>query len=124
MQTSDFVRLFVAVVAVSSVCKSTVTANINDQHGGRATGTGQIHYSREVLLRFRSLATPLAHPLDDFPNEMKPDNSRSGKKKKGTRGGVKRRLRKYKHAPPLPSIVVSNVRSIRPNSDNMNFEEL
>ena len=131
MKCVDFLRFFVAVVAVSSLCKFTDFACVAEQHGGHGPGTGtqpSIRYSREVLLSFRSISDPLAHSLQNIPAEMKAEDSESmskrKKRKKGKRGGVRRRLRRNKHCPPLPSMIVTNVRSIRPKSDNLNFEEL
>eukprot|EP00745_Piridium_sociabile_P007708 TRINITY_DN1514_c0_g1_i16.p1 TRINITY_DN1514_c0_g1~~TRINITY_DN1514_c0_g1_i16.p1 ORF type:complete len:103 (-),score=14.56 TRINITY_DN1514_c0_g1_i16:102-410(-) len=49
---------------------------------------------------------------------------REKKRKRGQRGGVKRRLRRNTSKPPLPSMIISNLRSINPNSRNCNLDEL
>ncbi|KAK1894846.1 Chloroplastic group IIB intron splicing facilitator CRS2 chloroplastic [Dissostichus eleginoides] len=82
-------------------------------------------YSRELLLDIRSLAAsnpipPIPHFLrssstNALPGGMLPKNRR---RKRGRRGGVQRILRtngldNRRRLPPLPTILLSNVQSIR-----------
>ena len=128
MRTVNFMRVFGVVFLVVFLFVRTVCAHPSGQHGGEE-GTGPIRYNRESLLLLRTLTDTRAHRTDHFPEEMTADtrdtvNDRVNKRRRGQRGGVKRRLRRNKTRPTLPSVILSNVRSIRPNSPNLNFEEL
>lgn len=120
------VRFFVVVVAVSSVCKFANLACVAEQHGRHARGTGTqqtIPYRREVLLRFCSFSDPLTHNFYDLTCVMNADNMDSiierKKHKKGKLRRVRRRPQCNTRCCPLPSIIVTNVRSIRLKSDNL-----
>lgn len=88
-------------------------------------------YSRELLLDISSLAAsnpipPIPHFLrssstNSLPGGMLPKNRR---RKKGRRGGVQRRLRtngldNRRRLPPLPTILLSNVQSLRNKLDEL-----
>ena len=89
-------------------------------------------YTREYLLNLRDLAN---RGLDlqniDFPFEMLPscpsthsDSSRSNrqgkKRKRGRKGAVRQKLKKLKGGrAPLPSVILSNVRSLRSKTDEL-----
>ena len=87
-------------------------------------------YSSEYLRSLQSSAT-LPIDITDFPPEMLPNftgyQDRTAKKKerkRGKRGGVQRRLRKYglgdrRRAPPLPSVLLANVQSLRNKTDEL-----
>ncbi|KAK0155032.1 RNA-directed DNA polymerase from mobile element jockey [Merluccius polli] len=64
-------------------------------------------YSREWLLSLRQKATPEPGLLDEVPEEL----LRTGRRrlrKRGRRGGIQHRLRRRRHKPPLPYILLMN----------------
>ena len=66
------------------------------------------HYSREYLLNLQYEPNTMPPNLElDIPKFT------SHKKKRGSRGGVRNRLKKSDYRPPFPVITLSNVRSIR-----------
>ncbi|KAI4829319.1 hypothetical protein KUCAC02_023365 [Chaenocephalus aceratus] len=85
-------------------------------------------YSRELLLDINSLAAsnPIPHfrrssSTNALPGGMLPKNRR---RKRGRRGGVQRRLRtngldNRRRLPPLPTILLSNVQSLRNKVDEL-----
>ncbi len=108
-------------------------AQIAEQYGGgRYHSNGFVHYSREYLLQLQSAVFALPAGSDSFPSEIVSDHGAGvdvqpknvARRKRGHRGGVKRRLRRYKTRTPLPSIVLANTRSLRPKVPNYNFDEL
>ncbi len=68
-----------------------------DNHG--------LTYTREALLQLRSSMPCGIKPSSVLPAEKRP-------RKRGKRGGVRTRLRKRPFKPPLPLIIMSNVRSL------------
>ncbi|KAK0137741.1 hypothetical protein N1851_026045 [Merluccius polli] len=74
-------------------------------------------YTREVLLalRFKGTMPPAGLP------EAVIGSSAGGarRRKRGRKGGVRQRVRRRGNRPPLPSIVLSNVRSIRNKMDEL-----
>lgn len=128
MRTVLFMRVLVAVISVVWICKFVVIADSFGEYNGGEQGTGPIRYTREFLLRSQTFTDTSAHTFYDLPDDMtdKRDDrtDRRRTRKRGQRGGVKRRLRRNKTQPPLPSMILSNVRSIRPNGKNTNFDEL
>ena len=86
-------------------------------------------YSFQDLLLLQTVCDTLPPGFHDFPSDIKvTNNSRCDRKtrsrRRGCRSGVKRRLRKNKTRPPLPSMTLANTRSIRPGVRNTNFDEL
>ena len=99
------------------------------QHGGRHDS---FNYSREFILSMQSTTTsfdlsgiPCDVPLRDSVIFGDTQNGRQRRgRKRGKRGGVQRRLRKYglndrRRTPPLPSVLLSNVQSIRNKTDEL-----
>ena len=88
-----------------------------------------IVYSREILLQVRYSATQSQRTawdrdarrtpglLDQIPPELRKPPGR--RKKRGRRGGVRRRLRARHTKPPLPSIILTNLRSINNKLDEI-----
>ena len=63
-------------------------------------------YSRDELLKLRDTsAATRPTGFDDFPKECKP-------RKRGRKGGVRSRIRRRGNKPPLPTIILGNVRSL------------
>ena len=103
--------------------ENTVHATSLGQHGDQQ-GKGPLPYSRDSLLSLQNSNSPI--PTFDFPAEMNKndDSVKVRKSKRGKKGGVRRRLKKARIRPPLPSIILSNVRSLRPKAPNTTFDEL
>ena len=87
------------------------------------TGGAAILHSREYLLSFQHVDTP-APSLDvdwgdvywsAVTQNFKPKR----KKKRGSRGGVRNRLKKRGCRLPLPAITLSNVRSLQNKMDEL-----
>lgn len=74
--------------------------------------SNKITYSRQDLLSLRGSATHGLTPLDVIPADIlcKP-------RKRGRRGGARARLRRRPFKPPLPSVVMANVQSLRNKMD-------
>ncbi|KAJ4929052.1 hypothetical protein JOQ06_004673 [Pogonophryne albipinna] len=77
---------------------------------GIAVGSEQVLrlYDRECLLSLQRRAAPEPGLLDYVPEELL-----KRPRKRGRRGGIKHRLHRRCNKPPLPSILFSNVRSLR-----------
>ncbi len=74
-------------------------------------------YSRSVLLslRNRHYAAP-----DHLPAATRvPHTGTRLRRKRGRRGGVRERLRRRSSKSPLPSVILSNVRSLAPKIDEL-----
>ncbi|CAM4491086.1 unnamed protein product [Leuciscus chuanchicus] len=71
---------------------------------------GLLTYSREDLLQLRSSIWCKQKPAISLPPGIK-------LRRRGRRGGVRTRLRKRPFRPPLPSIILANVRSLRNKMD-------
>ena len=85
-----------------------------DQDGRRH----RLQYRRDELLALQGRASHWNQDLDLFLDsaDHSDSTSNSGRKstrKRGKRGGVRRRVRAQKTRPPLPTILLSNVRSLR-----------
>ena len=74
------------------------------------TVNGLLTYGRDELLLHRSSPPCYIKPAVAIPPELRP-------RKRGRRGGVRSRLRRRPFRPPLPSIILSNVRSLRNKMD-------
>ncbi|KAK0155076.1 hypothetical protein N1851_002615 [Merluccius polli] len=99
---------------------------------GQHVGGGEaITYSRELLLALRPLA--VSDNILHIPRSLRISSlqaaasgilSKKHRRKRGRRGGVQRRLRKYglrdrRRLPALPTILLSNVQSIRNKMDEL-----
>ena len=75
-------------------------------------------YSRDTLLALRHLGDT---PPDHLPEEVreKPPDHGHIKRRRGRRGGVRQRLRRRGNKPPLPSMILSNVRSLYSKMDEL-----
>ncbi|KAL2103161.1 hypothetical protein ACEWY4_000029 [Coilia grayii] len=73
-------------------------------------------YSRDSLLALRHLPTLPPPPfLSDIPAELR----RPTRRKRGRRGGIRNRLRRRYTKPPLPAIILSNLRSLNNKIDDL-----
>ncbi|CAM4571266.1 unnamed protein product [Leuciscus chuanchicus] len=73
--------------------------------------------SRETLLSLRPLQST---PPDNLPAAIRATHTGTWlKRKRGRWGGVRERLRRRTNKPPLPSIILSNVRSLTPKMDEL-----
>ena len=125
MAVGEFSRMFCVLALVWLLGFS--VGCVFGQNGGHS-----FVYTREYLLNLRDLAI---RGLDlqniDFPFEMLPSCSsthsdsshrnRQGKKRKrGKKGGVRQKSKKMKGGrAPLPSVILSNVRSLRSKTDEL-----
>ena len=123
MESGSLLMLVCAVSVIFGFCVNTVHAMSPCQHGDQQ-GKGPLRYSREFLLGLQNSVSPI--PTLYFPSEMykNGDSVKDRKHKRGKKGGVRRRLKKARTRPPLPSIILSNVRSLRPKAPNTTFDEL
>ena len=122
MKSVTIVKVLVVVFAFSRTFVSGVFLSPGVEHGGQCgQGTGTQRYDREFLIGLQTSQAPSDFPFELFNAEM---TNRANVRKRGKRGGVKRRMRRNKTKLPLPSMIVSNVRSINPKSPNHNFDEL
>ena len=136
MKSVTIMKVLVVVFAFSGTFVGGVFLSPGVERGGQGTGTQR--YDREFLIGLQTpqapdrefligLQTPQApsdFPFELFPAEMTNRVKVRKRRKRGKRGGVKRRMRRNKTKLPLPSMIVSNVRSINPKSPNHNFDEL
>ena len=129
MKCVTFVKLLVVAILVLHACVGGVFVSSDRQNGGQQ-GTGALRYDRDFLLSLKAVSDPVSVPDGTIPDDLvcQSENGEKGKgqsrRKRGRRGGVRRRLRKNTTKPPLPSMILANVRSINPNSKNHNFDEL
>ena len=122
MKSVTIVKVLVVVFAFSRTFLSGMFLSPGVKYGGQGgQGTGTQRYDREFLISLQTPQAPSDFPFELFPAEM---TNRVNVRKRGKRGGVKRRMRRNKTKLPLPSMIVSNVRSINPKSPNHNFDEL
>ena len=86
-------------------------------YSGAGERTPLFVYNREFLLSCRAFPTDITFHVPDEckRTEIKPPKMR----KRGRKGGVKTRLRKYKFRTTLPTIIQGNVRSIRNKTDEL-----
>ena len=104
--------------------------SVGENGGHQQQGTGTLHYTRDFLFGLRATSNFDSAVKSFIPSELLSDsasdsvNGREKVRKRGRRGGVRRRLRRNKTQPSLPSVVLSNVRSLNPNGNNMNLDEL
>ena len=129
MDFVSFLRWWTCVLCVILICKfQTVFSSLDFSSEGRRHDTGTQQYTREFLLGHQSTdfvpSFSLDIPLDILRSDWNGETKSSKKRKRGKRGGIMRRLRKNKTKPPLPSMILANIRSLNPDSDNKNYEEL
>lgn len=107
-----------ALICVTLVLLDLVSCNASS---GRSVGT-RVILSREFLLSLRDSSIGLTP--DNVPVELCRLGFPPTHRKRGRRGGVRRRLKylglddRRKH-PPLPSVLLSNVQSIRNKMDEL-----
>ena len=82
---------------------------------------GLIQFHRAELLHIRANMPAL---LPDLPPDFQPRRERCKQhrwqpRKRGTRGGTLVRLRRRVHRPALPSLILSNVRSLANKKDEL-----
>ena len=125
MKSVTIVTVLVVVFAFSRTFVSGVFLSPGVEHGGQGgQGTGTQRYDREFLISLQTPQVPSDFPFELFPAEMTNRANVRKRRKRGKRGGVKRRMRRNKTKLPLPSMIVSNVKSINPKNPNHNFDEL
>ena len=71
---------------------------------------GLLTYSREELLPLRDSPPSNIKPTAALPPELRP-------RKRGKQGGIQSRIRRRPFKPPLPSIILANIRSLRNKMD-------
>lgn len=102
---------------VSAIMSPTVKNDV--KHGGFVGYA----YGREELTSLKGFTDVSALELDllDLPIEIDKQNSqnRHTKRKRGKRGGIRQRVRARGTRPPLPTILLSNVRAIRNKMDEL-----
>ena len=93
----------------------------NSNNGGQ-----YLRYSRELLLSLRRVHSQPAAPNPPLAVELPParesasDSGRSHRqRKRGKRGGVRQRFRRQSTRPPLPCVILGNVRSLRSKMDDL-----
>ena len=100
----DMYRLLWILNDTTEVAPEVTSARASVVSGGTLT------YSRDDLLQLRSSILCKVGPVDPIPPELR-------SRRRGRRGGVRTRLRKRRFKPHLPSIILANVRSLKPKMD-------
>lgn len=77
----------------------------------RTVGVLPIYYSREELLSLRPAKSTLQTDIPEVVRRQRAYLVRP--RRRGKRGGIRLRLRNRGNKPPLPSMILSNVRSLR-----------
>ena len=77
---------------------------------GRQDGDSTVRYTREYLIEMKTRPLSLTRPDIDFEC---PSRKPVTKKKRGSRGGVRNRLRRRGARLPMPSVTLTNARSLR-----------
>lgn len=75
-----------------------------------------LSYSRDALLALRAAG---ALPPPNLPEDIRPTAQRRRLRRRGRRGGVRQHLRQRGNRPPLPSMILSNVRSLKKKMDEL-----
>ena len=128
MYSTDFLKLLVFLFSFMWLCYSPILCSMDS---GRDNTV--YRYSRDALLILQNQSLNSLSLIEvNLPDEISPtdnDNNRRQTNRKlrhrrGRRGGVKRRHRQNIKQLPLPTVIFANVRSIRPNGRNLNFDEL
>ena len=77
-------------------------------------------YTRDMLLALRdSGVAPPIELLELTDNHLDNNKQQTHQRKRGRKGGVRQRLRRKKTRAPLPSMIVSNARSLKPKMDEL-----
>ncbi len=102
------------------LCLNPVLSSIPTGVGGlagfcRALDIGQ----RYTNLIQNTLSAEPAWPLEILRNNDHMNNRRRRRKHRGRRAGIRNRLRKRAHSPPLPSILLANVQSLENKMDDL-----
>ena len=89
------------------------SSDTNSCRGGEESRLGHV-YSREELLALRPepKTTTARHDYTPVLNNIPAELIRKRRRKRGKKGGKENRLRRRSTRPPLPSIVLANVRAI------------
>ena len=90
------------------ICKESGALLPEPRVNARVNG---LTYSQDDLLQLRS-SMPYGIQAPILPGEIR-------RRKRGRRGGVQTRVRKRPHRPPLPTIILANVRSLRKQMDEL-----
>jgi len=111
------------ILALSMICGRTI-ANLQTDHSsnGRHYGGSPSPYGRDFLLSRRSHSDISGLTLDIPPEcigSTSYTNGHNKRRKRGRKGGLRHRVRSRKFRPPLPTILLSNVRSIRNKLDEL-----
>ncbi|ROL41860.1 hypothetical protein DPX16_3488 [Anabarilius grahami] len=112
-------KTFDQLFAISIVI--TLLLELSTCYGSEYGVSGEIIYSREFLI---SLRTASGGIIPDIPMELCRLHARSKHRKRGRRGGLHRRLKNLRldnrrKLPPLPTILLSNVQSLRHKTDEL-----
>ena len=79
-----------------------------------------VRYNRGFLLQLSAYAGDWNHTDANIPMEItRTLNDKEHKRKRGKRGGVRQRLWNRKTKVPLPTIILSNVQSIKRKADKL-----
>ena len=83
--------------------------------------TSSIQYDRQCLLHFAEAPLSRFKPPDlpDWVPTRNESKEPCPLRRRGKRGGIRQRVRKRGHRPPLPTITLANVRSIRNKLDEL-----
>lgn len=114
---------FYAVYATLTVLLTLIPGNNTSAADNGITQPPAITYSREFLLSYGSKPNSLG-PDITLPHELlrvRRLNKKQKRKKRGSRGGVKNRLRRRGSRHPLPVITLSNVRSLNNKLDELSL---
>ena len=129
MNSAVFVKLFVLILIVLRTYVCCVFVLPPGENGGGMGDTGTLRYEREFLLNLQAAGDTVVVNNLVFgevirARESEKTGRRKTERKRGRRGSVRRRLRKNCFQPPLPSMILSNVRSVLLNSKNSHFTEI
>ena len=73
-------------------------------------------YSKNTLMSLRPIG---AIPPADLPDDLKTQPTRGRQWRRGRRGGIWQRLRRRGNRPPLPSLLLSNTRSLKSKMEEL-----
>ena len=80
------------------------------QDGG--SSTAKYMYTREYLIQLKTKPLSMTQPSINFDFVFGDPKTAEKKKKRGSRGGVRNRLRRRGHRLPMPSVTLTNAKSI------------
>ena len=107
--------LLLLMLITASICTGIQYNNVGTVLLPRGSEQAPWVYGRDWLLSLRRKATPEPEPglLEHVPEELLQRRGERKPRKRGKRGGIQQRLRRRCNKPPLPSILLSNARSLR-----------